>query len=79
MSLAVTLIEEEYYFTFLTTTSIFEYKIIDLEEERYNDFLLQFNVPLSSIELEDYVPIESNEEYITLKVGEIVFIYERRL
>lgn len=29
--------------------------------------------------LEDYVPIESNEEYITLKVGEIVFIYERRL
>lgn len=79
VSLAVTLIDEEYYFTILCADKIMEYKIIDLEEETYNDFIFQFKVPLGGIIIEDYVPIESNEEYITLKVGEIVFIHDRRL
>lgn len=29
--------------------------------------------------LEDWIPIESNEEYIVLKVGQLLFIYDRRL
>lgn len=42
VAMAATFIDEEYYFTFITTDTLYEYKIIDIDKDSDDDFIFQF-------------------------------------